>query len=73
MLEDLEPPVRRTPCKIRTILDGLSENDQRILLLALEDVDSWSGNSLARALSQRGLLVTEKPIRKHRNNECSCK
>ena len=72
MLEDLTPPVKRTPCKVRTILEQLDEKDQSILLAALADDEAWSGNSLARALSQRGLVITEKPIRKHRNRECSC-
>lgn len=72
MLEDMRPPVRRTPCKVRTILEQLDDNDRDILVKALADYDAWSGNSLARALSQRGLVITEKPIRKHRNRECSC-
>ena len=66
------PPVRRTPCKVRTILEQLDENDRGILVKALADDDAWSGNALGRALSQRGLVITEKPIRKHRNRECSC-
>jgi hypothetical protein len=72
MLEDLTPPVKRTPCKVRTILQQLDEKDEGILLKALTDDEAWSGNALARALSQRGLIITEKPIRKHRNSECSC-
>jgi hypothetical protein len=66
------PPVRRTPCKVRTILDSLDDSDRAILVKALSEHEAWSGNSLARSLSQRGLLITEKPIRKHRNRECSC-
>jgi DNA-binding HxlR family transcriptional regulator len=72
MLEDLTPPVKRTPCKVRTILEQLDEKDQSILLAALADHEAWTSNGLARALSQRGLVITEKPIRKHRNRECSC-
>lgn len=72
MLEDMMPPVRRTPCKIRTILDELDDTDRAILEKALADPDTWSGNALGRALSQRGFLTTEKPIKKHRNRECSC-
>jgi hypothetical protein len=72
MLEDMMPPVRKTPCKVRTILEQLADSDRDILLKALADFDAWSGNALARAMSQRGLIITEKPIRKHRNRECSC-
>ena len=72
MLEDLVPPSRHTRCKMGRIYDSLDEADQAILEKALADPDTWSGNALGRALSQRGLLTTEKPIRKHRNRECSC-
>jgi hypothetical protein len=72
MLEDMMPPVRRTSCKVRTILEELNDSDRDILLKAIADHEAWSSNALARALSQRGLITTEKPIRKHRNRECSC-
>ena len=72
MLEDMMPPVRRTSCKVRTILEELNDSDRAILEKALAEHDVWSGNALGRALSQRGFVITEKPIRKHRNRECSC-
>lgn len=73
LLEGMVPPVKRTPCRVRTILDELDASDKEILLTALGDVIAWSNNGLARVLSQRGVIVTEKPIRKHRNGECSCR
>jgi Zn-dependent peptidase ImmA (M78 family) len=72
MLEDMMPPVMKTRCKVRTMLEQLDETDRDILLKAIADYEAWSSNALARALSQRGLITTEKPIRKHRNRECSC-
>ena len=72
MLEDMMPPVIKTRCKVRTMLEQLDETDREILLKAIADHEAWSSNALARALSQRGLITTEKPIRKHRNRECSC-
>ena len=73
MLEDLTPPARVTPCAVRTILEQLDESDQTILLNALADTEAWSNSSLARALTDRGLRISEKPIRKHRSRYCSCK
>ena len=66
------PPVMKTRCKVRTMLEQLDETDRDILLKAIADYEAWSSNALARALSQRGFITTEKPIRKHRNRECSC-
>jgi len=72
MLEGLTPPERAYPCAVRTILDGLDESDQAILLDALGNERVWGNTALARALTERGLRVTEKPIRKHRARMCSC-
>ena len=73
MLEDLKPPEYVTPCAIRTMLEKLDEADQRILLDALANSEAGGKSALAQALSDRGLRISEKPIRKHRNRLCSCK
>ena len=39
MLEDLQPPVRKTTCKVATVAAGLSENDARILFDAVADTE----------------------------------
>jgi hypothetical protein len=72
MLEDLAPPVRITACAVRKLRSNLDESDQQILDKAIADQESWPHKTLASALTQKGLLITEKPIRKHRLNECSC-
>jgi len=72
MLEDMVPEVRVTPCKVRKVAAEMSVEDNAILTAALDNVEDWSSNALARALCQRGVIITEKPIRRHRNKECSC-
>lgn len=73
MLEGLTPPERVFPCAVRTLLDALDESDQRILEEALTNQNVWSNVALAKALTERGLRISEKPIRKHRLGICSCK
>jgi hypothetical protein len=72
MLEGLTPPVRILPCLVRTIMEQLDEADQKILDAALEDQVTWGHTALAQALTQRGLRISEMPIRKHRAGRCSC-
>jgi hypothetical protein len=72
MLEDLAPPARVTPCAVRKLRSNLGATDQEILDKAIADYEAWPHKTLASALTQKGLLITEKPIRKHRLNECSC-
>lgn len=72
MLEDLKPPVKVMPCAVRTLLNQLSSSDQEILEGALSNPEVWGNTALARELSKRGLIISEKPIRKHRAGLCSC-
>ena len=72
MLEGLTPPVRVMPCAVRTIMDTLSESDQKILRDALANEEAWGNTALSKALTDRGLRISEKPIRKHRGGYCSC-
>ena len=72
MLEDLAPPVRVMPCAVRTLRDSLDEADRVILMKAMADIDQWPNRTLAEALRQRGVSISEKPIRKHRMGLCSC-
>lgn len=72
MLEDLTPPVRIMPCALRTLREKLSQSDQEILDKAIANPEVWGHTLLARELSKRGLMISEKPIRKHRLGLCSC-
>jgi len=72
MLEDMQPPIRIASCAVRKIREGLNETDQAILDKAIADENIWPSKTLASALTGKGLPITDKPIRKHRNAECSC-
>ena len=71
MLEGMEPQARKSSCKVRTILESLDAKDQEILLNAVAN-ESWTSNALARELTSRGLIISDKPIMVHRRKECSC-
>lgn len=73
MLENLKPPVKILPCKMRTILDGLNDADQEILMEALLDRDGWKDHVLTAELNKLGIQVSANSVRKHRNYECSCR
>jgi hypothetical protein len=71
MLEGLTPPKKLTPCKVRDILETLDKSDKEILINALAD-SNWPDRTLANSLTERGLQVSDTPIRKHRAGRCSC-
>jgi hypothetical protein len=73
MLEDLTPPVKELPCAVRKLLERLDESDRNILVKALADEDTWPAKTLTRALADKGLVISDGPIRKHRSNRCSCR
>ena len=72
MLEDLTPPVRVFPCKVREVAQELHESDSTIFMNAIANFGEWSNNGLAAELTRRGVYISEKSIRKHRRKECSC-
>jgi hypothetical protein len=73
MLEGMTPPERVMPCAVRSLRENLDDADQLILDKALADFDAWPHKTLAKALSDRGVMISEKPIRKHRTGLCSCR
>ena len=72
MLEDLEvqPPVRR--CKVRTVIESLGPDDQKILIGALAN-PLWGDLPLSNALAERDIVISNMSIRKHRDHRCSCR
>lgn len=72
MLEDLTPPKKTFPCKVRDVASDLETKDSVIFMQAVDNVAEWSNNGLASALNKRGVYISEKSIRKHRRKECSC-
>lgn len=72
MLEDLTPPKRVLPCKVRDVLQELESQDQQILNDALADFKNWSARTLELELRKRGILISDSSIERHRAGVCSC-
>lgn len=73
MLEGLTPPSSiKGSCKVATVCETLSDADKTILLQAIEDRNSWPIKTLARALSERGLNISDTPLTNHRSKSCVC-
>jgi metal-responsive CopG/Arc/MetJ family transcriptional regulator len=72
MLENLQPPNKKTPCKVRTVMDSLNELDAQILEAAVLDSAKWKIKTLADELKSLGLVISEKPLTTHRARLCSC-
>lgn len=71
MLEGLEVPGKERPCKVRSLIATLEPKDQEILKKALADPE-WPHLTLTNQLKNRGLQISESPIRAHRLGRCSC-
>ena len=71
MLEDLSLPIRKFPCKVRTVKSELSEKDAAILETAVMN-PVWPCRTLENELSNKGVTVSEKSIKRHREKRCSC-
>lgn len=71
ILGDLVAPKREFPCRIRDIAATLEPADAKILLDAVEN-PNWSIIGLSRQLKERGLMVSESPIKAHRAKACVC-
>ena len=71
MLENLEPPTKKTYCGVRNLFETLEPKDVASLKKALENPD-WTNKGLARELKRRGVSISETPISRHRRGECSC-
>lgn len=65
MLEGMTPPPRKTQGRIAEILESLDDKDREILLNALDD-KAWSSSALAKALTARGVKVSESVIQRYR-------
>ena len=71
MLEDLSIPVKMTSCRVRSVASELSNKDAEILESAVMNPD-WPFKTLETELRRKGLVVSEKIIKKHREKLCSC-
>lgn len=74
MLEGLKPwkDGRQDLCKVANTLRSLSETDASILKEAIDDELGWPAFGLDRALSERGVMLSDDTIRKHRKKICVC-
>jgi hypothetical protein len=72
LLSGLTPPIKKTACKVRTLLETLEPKDAEILVTALADQHLWPARTLQIALSQRKLIVSDVSIGRHRKGQCSC-
>lgn len=73
MLEGLKPPTKPSgSCKVGTLAASLDETDKKILLAAVADASKWPVKTLAKALSDRGLQISDSPIYNHRSKACAC-
>lgn len=73
MLEDLKPPSPfRGSCKVGQVMLTLSETDQEILTSAIFDTANWPIKTLARALNEKGIQISDTPITAHRFKNCAC-
>jgi hypothetical protein len=68
----MTPPVKKTACKVRTLLENLEPKDAEILIAALANQHLWPARTLQIALSQRKLIVSDVSIGRHRKGQCSC-
>ena len=71
MLEGLETPKPRYSCKIRQVKETLDSKDAEILENAVNNPE-WRISALEAALRDKGLQISDKPIKAHRDKVCSC-
>lgn len=73
MLEGLKPAENKVMrCKVNDFKDELDPKDYAILEEAIEDRKTWTAFGLMKALRERGLILTDSVITKHRNKQCRC-
>jgi hypothetical protein len=73
MLENLKPVAHIRSCKVRTIKEGLSESDTKLLDQYLADSQKWTPHVLAKALGSKGLKIDHRQIMSHRDRTCTCR
>lgn len=72
LLDDLKPPVKIAPCKVRDTAATLEQKDRDILLAATKD-PAWAIATLEGALKNKGISISSNALKTHRKNECSCR
>lgn len=63
--------LNRVKCTVLKVLTGLSDEDQADLLTAIAN-DKIRATTIAKVLTDRGHVITEFSVRRHRQKRCSC-
>lgn len=71
MLENLVPPRKVYPCRVRELAEAMTDKDKAVFLAAVVD-PAWPIMTLAEELRSRGVDISPTPITKHRKGACSC-
>ena len=71
ILDGLEPKTKVSICRVAAIASTLDDKDAKTLLAAAIDIN-WGYLPLAVALNQRGIILSDKSIKRHRIGLCSC-
>jgi hypothetical protein len=66
-----QPPVKRWPCAVRKVSEGLEKADAEILVAAVMS-EEWPIKTLSQSLKTKGIVLGETPIKAHRSKACSC-
>lgn len=72
LLAGLTPAVKKHPCKVRTLLETLEPEDVKIFEEALANEMLWPTRTLALALNERKVTISDVSIGRHRKGQCSC-
>ena len=72
-LDDMRLKKKTAPCKVRTIIDQLSEQERIAVEQALsQPKQEYPHTKIAEALSKRVGFVSDSVVRLHRVGACSC-
>lgn len=71
MLEGLTPPANNFLCLVGQKRLELSEEDAQILDASFDD-PRWTSSALRRALAERGFIVGETVMLRHKQKRCTC-
>jgi len=71
LLDNLEPPKKVWPCRVRDAASELEPKDAKILMDAVMNKD-WAYSTLENSLKDRGIQIGQQQIKRHRLGVCSC-
>lgn len=72
LLDNLTPPQKIYPCRVRELYESLDKSDADILREAIGNIESWAAKTLSNALRERDVSLSDLSITRHRTNRCSC-